>query len=129
MWLTLQQEAPDDYVIGTDGAHTVQDYVEEAFGYVGRDWQRYVAVDSRNVRPVETPSLVSNAAKARRMLGWVPQVGFQELVWIMVDADLEASGVPPPGEGKRILREKFDAWHQWQGAVQDVLASVQQGVS
>ena len=127
MWFILQQEQPDDYVIGTGEAHTVGEFVEEAFAYAGVDWKPYVEVDHRYVRPVETPHLVANAEKARQMLGWSPRIRFRELVRIMVDADLEALGLSSPGEGKRVLQEKFGSWHQWPGAVQH-LASLQREV-
>lgn len=123
MWLILQQEEPDDYVIGTGEAHAVGEFVEEAFAYAGMDWTSYVEVDPRYLRPVETPHLVANAEKAKHRLGWSPRITFQELVRIMVDADLEALGLTPPGEGKRVLQEKFGSWHQWPGALQQALAS------
>lgn len=128
MWQMLQQEQADDYVVGTGESHTVREFVEEAFRYLGRDPASHLVVDPRYFRPVETPALVANAAKARKRLGWSPRIGFQELIRIMVDADLEAVGLTPPGEGQRILAEKFAEWHRWQGAVKDVLDSVEREV-
>lgn len=128
MWRMLQQDHPEDYVIGTGEAHTVQEFIEAAFAYVDLDWRRHVVVDPRYFRPVETPELVADAGKARRALGWSPRIKFRELVQIMVDADMEAMGLQAPGEGKRLLIEKFGAWHQWQGAVQDVLSGLQREV-
>jgi GDPmannose 4,6-dehydratase len=89
MWLMLQQEKPDDYVIATGETHSVRELVEESFGYLGLDWQRYVEVDSRYYRPAEVDLLIGDASKAKRELGWAPKVSFRELVRIMVDADLE----------------------------------------
>ncbi len=90
MWLMLQQPQPDDYVIASGETHSVRELCEVAFGYLGLDWRDYVVVDSRFLRPADVDYLVGDASKARRVLGWVPEVGFQELVRIMVDADLEA---------------------------------------
>lgn len=88
MWLMLQQDEPDDYVIATGEVHSVRDLVESAFSCVGLDWQQYVKVNPRYIRPAEVDLLVGDASKAREKLGWQPKVGFQELVKMMVDADL-----------------------------------------
>ena len=117
MWLMLQQEKPEDYVIATGEAHSVREFLEEAFSYAGLDWQDYVEIDTRYFRPLEAGHLLGDASKAREKLGWEPTVTFKELVGIMVDADLEALGLEPPGKGKRILLKKFDRWHHWEGAV------------
>jgi len=90
MWLILQQDHPDDYVIGTGEAHSVEEFVQEAFSYANLDWQEYVEIDPRYFRPTEVESLLADAAKAREKLGWEPKIGFKELVRIMVDADMEA---------------------------------------
>jgi GDPmannose 4,6-dehydratase len=125
MYHILQQEQPDDYVIGTGEAHSVQEFVEEAFSYAGLDWQQYVEIDRRYLRPLEVDCLVADPTKARKLLNWHPQVTFKELVRIMVDADLEAAGLAARGEGKRILQEKFGGWHQWDRAVSDSLRQVE----
>lgn len=116
MHLMLQQDNPDDYVIGTGEARAVQEFVEEAFAYVGLDWKKYVEVDPRYFRPLEVDSLIADASKARNKLGWDPKIKFKELVRIMVDADIEALNLDAPGDGKQILSEKFGEWHRWDSA-------------
>jgi len=106
MWLMLQQDKPDDFVIGTGETHSVKEFLVEAFRYAGLDWQEYVKIDPRYFRPLEVETLIADASKARKELGWSPKVTFTELVRIMVDADMEAAGLKPPGEGKKIL-EKY----------------------
>ncbi|RME62405.1 MAG: GDP-mannose 4,6-dehydratase [Caldilineae bacterium] len=89
MWLMLQQDAPDDYVVATGETHSVREFVEEAFSYVDLDWQEYVVQDPKFYRPAEVDLLVGDPSKAGAVLGWEPSVSFQELVRLMVDADLE----------------------------------------
>ncbi|NLE43911.1 MAG: GDP-mannose 4,6-dehydratase [Chloroflexi bacterium] len=89
MWLMLQQDAPDDYVVGTGQTHAVQEFCEEAFGHVGLDWRDHVVQDPRFMRPAEVDLLVADPSKARRVLGWEPEVSFRRLVRMMVDHDLE----------------------------------------
>jgi GDPmannose 4,6-dehydratase len=89
MWLMLQQDQPDDYVVATGRQHSVRDLVELAFGCAGLDWQEHVEVDPSLLRPAEVTTLCGDAAKARTVLGWEPAVSFAELVRMMVDADLE----------------------------------------
>jgi GDPmannose 4,6-dehydratase len=89
MWLMLQQDEPRDYVISTGATHSVRELVEAAFGRVGLDWREHVVQDERFMRPAEVDLLVGDASLAREELGWVPEVGFRELVEMMVDADLE----------------------------------------
>lgn len=113
MWMILQHDEADDYVIGTGEAHTVREFLDEAFGYAGLDWHEYVRIDQRYFRPTEVDYLLADASKAREKLGWEPRVKFRDLVRIMVDADLELRGLPSPGEGKRVLDERFDNWHDW----------------
>ena len=125
MWLMLQQDAPRDYVIGTGETHSVQEFVEEAFGYAGLDWREHIEIDKRYFRPLEVESLQSNPAKARKELGWTPKVTFRELVRIMVDADMETLGVASPGEGNRILQDKFGDWHHWRSAVSKGIESTE----
>jgi GDPmannose 4,6-dehydratase len=88
MWLMLQPDEPGDYIIATGETHSVREFLDEAFGYLDLDWQRYVEIDPRYYRPAEVDLLIGDASKARRKLGWEPQVGFKELVRMMVDADL-----------------------------------------
>ena len=88
MWLMLQQDEPDDYVIATGEAHSVQELVEVAFAHVGLDWQKYVGVDQRFLRPAEVDHLIGDPAKAKTELGWKPSVDFKGLVHMMVDADI-----------------------------------------
>lgn len=89
MWLMLQRDVPDDFVIATGQAHSVRELVEEAFGYAGLDWRNHVEIDPRYNRPTEVDNLCGDASKARDILGWKPQVTFHELIRMMVDADLE----------------------------------------
>jgi GDPmannose 4,6-dehydratase len=90
MWMMLQEEEPDDYVIATGETHTVQALCEAAFGYLGLDWREYVVCDAQYFRPAEVDLLVGDASKARERLGWEPTIGFEELIRLMVDADLKA---------------------------------------
>ncbi len=89
MWMMLQQDTPDDYVIATGETHSVQELCEVAFSYVGLHWRDYVVQDARFMRPAEVDLLVGDASKAGRVLGWEPAVDFKELVHLMVDADLK----------------------------------------
>jgi GDPmannose 4,6-dehydratase len=111
MWSMLQQDMPDDYVIGTGETHSVQEFLVEAFTYAGLDWQDYVEIDARYFRPLEIDVLIADPSKARRQLSWKPRVSFQDLVRIMVDADLERAGSPVPGTGRRLVRERFGNWY------------------
>lgn len=92
MWLMLQKHEPSDYVIATGETWSVKDFLTRAFGRVGLDWQEYVAFDARYLRPSEVDLLIGDAGKAHQQLGWRPKTSFEELVKIMVDADLEAEG-------------------------------------
>lgn len=89
MWLMLQHDEPDDFVIATGVAHTVRDLVELAFGYAGLDWRQHLQIDPRYTRPTEVDHLRGDASKAGRVLGWQPTVDFEQLVRMMVDSDLE----------------------------------------
>jgi len=136
-WLMLQQDKPEDFVIGTGESHTVREFVELAFQYAGieLEWKgkgteekgfiRSIAsslssplgsgtnlleVDPRYFRPTEVDYLLADASKAKKQLGWKPKIAFKELVKIMVDADLEALHLPSPGEGARILKDKGILW-------------------
>ncbi len=88
MWMMLQQEKPDDYVIATGETHTVREFCEVAFGHAGLDWKEHVVVDSNYMRPTEVELLLGDASKAKRVLGWEPATRFNELVKLMVDSDL-----------------------------------------
>jgi len=88
MWLMLQQDEPDDYVIATGETHSVRELLDEAFGHLELDWKQFVEIDPRYFRPAEVDLLIGDASKARRKLGWEPKITFKELVRTMVDADL-----------------------------------------
>lgn len=89
MWLMLQQDKPDDYVIATGETHTVKEFLVEAFKHAGLDWKEYVKIDKKYYRPSEVDLLIGDASKAKKQLGWEPKVKFKELVKIMVDADMD----------------------------------------
>jgi GDPmannose 4,6-dehydratase len=110
MWLMLQQERPQDYVIGTGETHSVKEFLEEVFAYVELDWKEYVKIDPKYFRPTEVNLLRADSSKAREELDWSPRVTFKELVKIMVDSDLTLMGLEPPGEGKDILKQKGISW-------------------
>ncbi|MBD2145016.1 MULTISPECIES: GDP-mannose 4,6-dehydratase [Sphaerospermopsis] len=102
MWLMLQQDQPDDYVIATGETHSVREFLELAFGYVNLNWQDYVEFDQRYLRPAEVDLLIGDPTKARQKLGWQPSVTFKELVSLMVEADLQALGhTSPNGNGSQ----------------------------
>ncbi len=117
MWKILQKDAPEDYVIGTGESHSIREFLDEAFGYAGMDWHQYVQIDARYFRPTEVDFLLADPTRARTELDWQPKVTFRDLVRIMVDADLELQGLPMPGEGRRILEERFGGWHRWEHQV------------
>ena len=106
MWRMLQQDTPDDFVIGTGEMRTVREFIEHAFGRLNLDWKEYVEIDPRYFRPAEVDALQADPSKARRVLGWEPQVTFKELVRIMVDAEMEdlrrrqAGVLTPVGEAQ-----------------------------
>jgi GDPmannose 4,6-dehydratase len=89
MWLMLQQEQPDDYVIATGETHSVREFLEVAFDHVGLDWKKHVEIDPRYYRPAEVDLLIGDCSKARKKLGWEPKTKFVELTKLMVDADIE----------------------------------------
>ena len=101
MWLMLQQDEPDDFVIATGEAHSVRELVRVAFECAGIDPEKYVRIDERFMRPAEVEHLIGDATKAREKLGWVPRTSFQEMVRLMVESDLEmlAAGVPQKQAG------------------------------
>ncbi len=93
MWLMLQQDEPGDYVIGSGTSHSVRDFVEVSFSHVGLDWEKYVTVAQQFIRPAEVEILHADASKACEVLGWAPKVSFEQLVVMMVDADMERLSV------------------------------------
>ncbi|GJD23295.1 GDP-D-mannose 4,6-dehydratase [Rivularia sp. IAM M-261] len=99
MWLMLQQDVPDDYVVATGETHSVQEFLEIAFGYVNLNWENYVEFDARYLRPTEVDLLIGDATKAKQKLSWEPSVSFEQLVKLMVEADLQALGLVPNEEG------------------------------
>jgi len=110
MWTMLQQEKPDDFVIGTGETHSIKEFLEEAFGYLDMDWRDYVEIDSRYFRPTEVEYLKADYSKAKKELGWVPQITFKDLVKIMVDYDLKIYNQPSPKKGIKILKDKGLDW-------------------
>ena len=103
MWLMLQQERPDDFVVASGVAHSVRELVELAFGHVGLEWQQYVRTDPKLIRPAEVDHLIGDATKARTVLGWAPTVDFRALVGMMVDADLARLTAAPKALAYRTL--------------------------
>jgi len=108
MWMMLQQDRPDDYVIASGVSHSVRDLVEIAFSHVGLEWQRYVRIDPRLIRPAEVDHLIGDASKAKRELGWTPTVDFKALIEMMVDADLDriARTLPAQAGTRRISAKR-----------------------
>lgn len=111
MWLMLQQEKPDDFVIGTGEAHSVREFVNQAFNYAHLDSRNHVVIEPQYFRPTEVPELRADFRKAKEILHWSPRITFKDLVAIMVDADLEKAGLNPPGEGHRIIQERGFRWN------------------
>lgn len=103
MWLMLQQEQPDDFVIATGETHSVKEFLEETFSYHGLDWRQYVEIDEKYYRPAEVDLLVGDAGKAKRLLNWAPQTKFKELARLMAEADAELVSGQDQGEGKQLL--------------------------
>lgn len=93
MWMMLQQPEPDDYVVATGETHSVQEFVEAAFSFVGLDWEKYVRIDPDLFRPAEVNILLGDATKAKEKFGWAPKISFRDLVWEMVESDCKAAGV------------------------------------
>jgi GDPmannose 4,6-dehydratase len=107
MWQMLQSEVSEDFVVGTGKAHSVREFVEKTFSYAGLDGNACVKIDERYFRPTEVEELVANPAKAKKKLHWNPKVKFDDLVKIMIDADMRAAGLEPFGEGDEILEKKI----------------------
>jgi GDPmannose 4,6-dehydratase len=142
IWLMMQQEIPDDFVIGTGESHSVREFVNLAFSYAGIEieWKGegvnekgivksvsdsscispgeiIIEIDPRYFRPTEVYNLRADPSKAKKILGWESKINFEELIKIMVDADMLAEGLKPPGEGIKIINKKFGNWHELQPAV------------
>ena len=113
MWKMLQLEKPEDFVIGTGKAHSVREFLELAFAYADLTFDKHVQIDSRYFRPTEVDELVADSRKARKILEWNPKIKLNELVKIMIDADLRSIGADPIGEGDEILKKKFN--QRWWG--------------
>lgn len=108
MYLMLQRPKPEDLVIATGETHSVREFLEEACSYAGLgDWRKYIEFDTWYLRPAEVDYLVGDAARAEEKLGWRPKIKFKDLVKIMVDADFRKHNLEPPGEGDKLLKEKF----------------------
>ena len=107
MHTILRKDEADDFVVGTGEAHSVREFVEEAFSYVGLQSEKYVQIDPRYFRPLDPGELIADASKAREVLGWSPRIRFKELVRIMMDADMRKAGLKPIGEGDEILERAF----------------------
>jgi len=111
MWKMLQNNKPEDFVVGTGETHSVREFVEEAFSYAGLSQDKYVKIDSRYFRPTEVDELIADPSKGKEKLGWNPKIKFDDLVKIMVDADMRAIGSKPIGEGDEVIKKKFpDRW-------------------
>ena len=107
MWKMLQSQNPVDYVIGTGHMHSVKEFIERAFDYAGLDWRKYTRQAPRFLRPTEVDQLQADPSKATKELGWKPKVGFEELIMIMVDADMRALGLKPVGRGDQFIEKAF----------------------
>jgi len=107
MWRMLQAEKSDDFVIGTGEAHSVQEFLDASFRYAGLTPDEHVKIDPKYFRPTDVGVLIADARKAEKILHWKPGITFHDLIKIMVDADLRAAGLEPPGEGDEILTKKF----------------------
>ncbi len=113
MWKMMQKDKARDYILGTGESHSVGEFLEAAFGYAGLDYKKHMGIDKRYLRPADVNSLIADCGKARVELDWQPKVGFNDLVKIMVDAEMRKSGLDPIGEGDDILRKKFPG--RWWG--------------
>ena len=112
MWLMIQADEPDDYVIATGESHSVKDFLDQAFGYLDLDWKEHVDIDPRYYRPAEVDVLMGDASKARRVLGWEPTISFNQLVTLMVDHDLELAtqeAGQSTGDGRRATPTQWGA--------------------
>ena len=112
MWLMLQQEKPDDYVIGTGETHSIKEFLNESFSYLDLDWKEYIEIDSHYFRPTEVENLRADPSKAKKKLNWSAKISFKKLVKIMVDYDLELLGLSSPAQGQKIIKQNGLVWHQ-----------------
>lgn len=103
MWLMLQQDTPDDYVVATGETYSVKDFLTQAFKTVNLDWEKYVEIDSRYFRPAEVELLIGDPTKAKQKLNWTPKTSFKELVRIMVEADLAAEGISLGSQNETVI--------------------------
>jgi GDPmannose 4,6-dehydratase len=110
MWRILQRSMPEDFVIGTGETHSVKEFVQQAFEYVGLEWTKFVEIDRRYYRPLDPEHLQADSSKAEKLLDWKPIVSFKELVKIMVDADMRKVGLKPVGEGDDVLKKFPVRW-------------------
>jgi GDPmannose 4,6-dehydratase len=117
MWMMLQKDTPDDYVIATGETHTVREFLERAFGHVNLNWEDYVEFDQRYLRPAEVDLLIGDSTKARQQLGWEPSVTFERLVQLMVEADLQAVGITLPNASGANTSRDFATVRQELGAL------------
>ncbi len=117
MWKMMQHDEPVDLVIGTNEAHSVREFLDEAFSYVDLDWNDYVKIDPRYFRPNEVDYLLADYSKAKNLIKWEPRVTFSDLVKIMIDADMELVGMESPGAGSSILEKHHGEWHRWKSQV------------
>ena len=113
MWKMLQNDKPQDFVVGTGETRSVREFLEEAFSYAKLDWKEHVKIDSRYFRPTEIEALVADTTKAKYELNWNPKIKFNDLVKIMVDADVRAAGLEPIGKGDEIIKKVFP--NRWWG--------------
>ncbi|NQE54759.1 GDP-mannose 4,6-dehydratase [ANME-1 cluster archaeon GoMg3.2] len=113
MWQMLQNENPEDFVVGTGEAHSVREFLEETFSYAELDWNEYVKTDPRYFRPTEVEELVAEPTKAKNKLNLNPKIKFQDLVKIMIDADMRKMGLEAIGKGDEIIKKKFP--NRWWG--------------
>ena len=113
MWQMLQNEHPEDFVVGTGENHSVREFLEETFSYAGLNMEEHVRIDSRYFRPTEVEDLVADTTRAKTKLNWDPTIKIKDLVRIMVDADMRTAGLEPIGEGDEIVKKKFP--NRWWG--------------
>lgn len=118
MWMMMQIDEPQDFVIGTGENNSVKDFVKTAFEYAGLEYKKFVKVDERYLRPIEVEELKADPSKVERILGWRPKIYLDELISIMVDADMESIGIDSIGKGKKIIESNFLDWHKWNGSGQ-----------